>query len=148
MERLYLDTNGDTQPRNAWDFHHVIPRTKANTKGQRRFINQEGLKLPIFRVWHNVGATALHRNVGLAPMPGIRLARVITHTLLDNTEDNVYDRFIEVADVVKDIAEHSEDIAFKRDAARLSRSFDQQMPYILEGQVRHIEEASRPLEAA
>lgn len=78
-------------------------------------------------------------------MPGVRLARVITSTLLENTEDNVYDRFIEVAGVVKDIAETSGDIAFSRDARRLSRNFDAQMPYILSGQVRSIEEASRKL---
>jgi hypothetical protein len=148
MERLYLDTNGDTQPRNAWDYHHVIPRSKAKSKGQRNFINQEGLKLPIFRIWHNLGATALHNNVGLAPMPGMRLARVITHTLLENQDSNVYDRFIEVADVVKGITEHSDELAFSKDAGRLSRSFDQQMPYILNGMVRDISEANRPVEAA
>lgn len=148
MEKLYLDTNGDEQPRNAWDYHHVLPRSRATTKGQRRFIGQEGLLLPLFRIYHNVGTTALHANVGLAPMPDVRLARVITRTLLGNTEDNVYDRFIEVADEVRNIAEYGEDQALVRDAKRLSRNLTQQMPYILNGQVRGIEEASRPLEIA
>lgn len=145
MEQLYLDTNGDVQPRKAWDYHHIIARSSARSKGQRNFVNQEGLVVPLFRIWHNVGATALHNNVPLAKVPDVRLARVITKTLLGNTEDNVYDRFIEVADVVKDIAEHSSDVAFSKDAKRLSRSFDMQMPYILSGQVRSIEEASHAI---
>jgi hypothetical protein len=135
MERLYFDTNGDEQPRNAWDYHHVIARSSARSKGQRSFVNQEGLLLPIFRAWHNVGKTALHQNVPLARVPDIRLARIITHTLLDSVGENVYDRFIDVAGVVQDVAETSEDVALSRDAKRLSRNFTLQMPYILEGQV-------------
>lgn len=146
MEQLYLDTNGDVQPRKAWDYHHVIARSSARSKGQRQFVNQEGLLLPLFRIWHNVGKTAIHPNVPLAKVPDVRLARVITKTLLGNTEDNVYDRFIEVADVVKDIAEHSSDVAFSKDAKRLSRNFDMQMPYILSGQVRTIDEIAPALQ--
>ena len=142
MERLYLDTNGDVQPRKAWDYHHIIARSSARSKGQRNFVNQEGLVVPLFRVWHNVGKTAIHANVPLARVPDMRLARVITHTLQENREDNVYDRFIDVADVVKNLAEHSTDVALGRDARRLSRNFDMQMPYILSGQVRTIDEVA------
>ena len=145
MEKLYLDTNGDKQPRKAWDYHHTLPRSKATTRGQKNFINQEGLIVPLFRVWHNVGDTALHNNVGLAPMPDIQLARVITRTLIESSGGNVYDRFIEVAQVVKDIAENSSDYSLNRDAKKLSRNFDSQMPYILNGQVRDLSEASHDI---
>ena len=146
MERLYLDNDGDVQPRKAWDYHHIIARSSARSKAQRSFVNQEGLVVPLFRIWHNVGATALHKNVPLARTPDKRLARVITHTLNENMGENVYDRFIEVADVVKDIAEYGEDKALVRDAKRLSRSFDEQMPYILEGQVRAVDEIAPALQ--
>jgi hypothetical protein len=146
MERLYLDTNGDTQPRNAFDYHHIIARSSARSKGQRSFVNQEGLVVPLFRVWHNIGKTAIHANVPLARVPDIRLARVITHTLLENRGDNVYDRFIDVADVVKNLAEYSDDTALSRDARRLSRNFDLQMPYILSGQVRTVDEIAPALQ--
>ena len=135
----YLDTDGNIQPRKSWDIHHTIPRSKARSTGQRKFVNQEGLTMPLFRIWHNVGATALHRNVGLAPMPDKRLARVITHTLLENQGDNVYDRFIECADVVSSIAKYSIEVNLSKDAKRLSANWTQQMPYILNGQVRELE---------
>lgn len=146
MEQLFLDINGDVQPRKAWDYHHIIARSSARNKGQRTFVNQEGIVVPLFRIWHNVGNTALHANVPLARVPDIRLARVITHTLLENRDDNVYDRFIDVADVVKNIAEYGEDKALVRDAKRLSRSFDEQMYYVLNGQVRTIDEIAPALQ--
>lgn len=138
----YVDTEGVLQPRKAWDYHHIIARSSACSKGQRNFVNQEGLVVPMFRIWHNLGKTALHPNVPLARVPGMRLAREITHTLVNSIGENVYDRFIEVADVVKEIAETSEDVALSRDARRLSRNFDMQMPYILEGQVRTVDEVA------
>lgn len=146
VEKLYLDTNGDEQPRKAWDYHHIIARSTANTKGQRSFVAQEGLVVPLFRIWHNVGNTALHRNVALARVPDIRLARVITRTLIENNGENVYDRFIDVADNVMWLAEYSEDDALSKDARRLSKSFTAQMPYILNGQVRDLSEASHDIQ--
>jgi len=69
MERGYLDVDGQPQPRNAWDIHHAFARQYARSTSDRDFINLEGLRIPLFKIWHNVGATALHANVANMRLP-------------------------------------------------------------------------------
>ena len=139
---LPMNTEGEVRSWSEVDVHHVIPRTNANTKGQRHFINQNGLRLPLFKCWHNVGALALHRNVGLAPMPRIRLARIITHTLMESVGENLYDRFLDVSEVVQNTGMYSQDNELGRDARRLGENLRRQSFYILGGMVREVEDGS------
>ena len=50
-----------------------------------------------------------------------------------------------VADNVMWLAEYSEDVALSKDARKLSKSLTAQMPYILNGQVRDLSEASHDI---
>lgn len=145
MERRYLDTGGDVRPRKDWDYHHIVPQCHAHGRGEKDFINLPGLKLPLFKEYHNLGKSALHSNVQLCPMPSRELRYIIRQTLYENAEDCVYDRFIEAALAVKSLAVYCNNEGLRRDANRISKNWTQQMPYILGGQVRDISEASHEL---
>jgi len=147
MERPYLDVEGNRQPRSAWDMHHTIPQSRARYSGGgcKRFIDQEGLVVPLFHIWHNIGKTALHSNVEHAPMPEQRLRDCINRALQETVGENVYDRFLDVLDVVTGLGDFSRDPGLSKDARRLASNFKKQTPYILQGQVRDLSEASRDI---
>ena len=142
MERPYLDVEGQLQPRSAWDIHHVFARQFARSTADRDFINLEGLRVPLFKIWHNVGATALHGNVANLRLPSKELRRVIRGNLQESAGENVYDRYLDMVGAVANVADYSANPAMRKEAGRVSRNLREQTFYILNGQVRDASEAS------
>lgn len=145
MERPYLDVDGNRHPASAVDVHHVFARQYARSTNDRQFINLEALKLPLFRVWHNVGVTALHNNVANLRLPDRGLQHIIRCSLQESVGENIYDRYLDMVDVVASAADYSLNHGIRKEAARVSRNLRQQTPYILQGQVRDLSEASREI---
>lgn len=145
MERPYLDVDGNRQPRSAWDMHHVWARQYARTGNDRQFINLEGNQLPLFKVWHNLGATALHNNVANLRIPSRELQHVIRGNLQESVGENVYDRYLDMVSVVANVADYSLNGAMRKEAGRVSRNLREQSFYILNGQVRDLSEASHDI---
>lgn len=142
MELPFVDIDGNRHARAAWDMHHTIPRSRAHSTNERQFINLDGLALPLFRVWHNLGSTAIHNNVELAPMPSPRLQSCIRVALYETDGMNPYDRFLDVLDVVTGIGDVSHNPGLAKDARRLGQNLTKQAYYILNGQVRDLSELS------
>lgn len=146
MEKLCLDTNGVQRPSKDYDYHHVIPRSKAHGIAERDFIKLDGLLLPIFKEYHNVGALALHRNVGLCPMPSRELRYEIRNRLYEEADmqknngepHNPYDLFLQASIEVQALADYSANPVMRKDATRVARNFIAQTPYILGGMVREL----------
>jgi len=136
MEALYLDVHGTDHRRNEWDFHHVVPRCRLKGASEKEWANQVGLKVPVFKTFHNLGKTALHYNVPLAQRPNKEIMRIVRFNLYENPSENPYDRFIGVTETVHAIAETSSDPHTSWLAGRLAENLRLQAPYILEGQVK------------
>ena len=132
----FLDTDGQLRPRSDFDYHHVVPQSASHGKGERDFINLEGLKMPLFKEWHNLGATALHKNVGLCPMPGKELRHIIRSAIYEVQDVGVYDRFLYANEIVHEVADYSHNTGLAKEAHRIGQNWEAQSKYILLGQVR------------
>jgi len=144
-ERPFVDVDGNRHPASAVDVHHVFARQYARNGNDRQFINLEGLKVPLFRVWHNLGANALHNNVANLRIPSRELQHVIRGNLQESVGENVYDRYLDMVQVVANVADYSLNGAMRKEAGRVSRNLREQSFYILNGQVRDLSEASRDI---
>ena len=145
MERPYLDVEGNRQLRSAWDEHHVFARQYAKNGNDRQFINLEGLKVPLFRIWHNLGSNALHNNVANLRIPSRELRHVIRGNIQESAGENVYDRYVDMVGAVANVADYSANPAMRKEAGRVSRNLREQSFYILNGQVRDLSEASHEI---
>lgn len=146
MERPYLDVEGNTQPASAVDVHHVFARQYARSSSDRDFINLSGNKLKMFRVCHNIGPMALHSNVANLRLPGKDLRWIIRQNLMDSAGENVYDRYLDMVGQVANVADYSLNPGMKKETARVGSNLRRQTPYILQGQVRDLSEASHDIQ--
>lgn len=140
MEKPFVDIDGNRHTRVEWDRHHVIARTTAHSTAERQFIGREGLLLPLFRIYHNLGTSALHHNVDLPVMPRVRLRKIIQGSLNETSGMNPYDRFLEMSSEVHSVAYTTQDSGLAKDARRFAENLRQQTPYILQGQVREFDD--------
>jgi len=142
-EPLYFDTGGNERPRKDWDYHHVFPRCRAKSPGQKRWINLHGLVVPVFREFHNQGPESLHANVPhpIIPTKGI-MYRVREH-IYEHATDNPYDVLLGVNDLMHTIAETCAYTDTSKVAGRIATNLELQMPYILEGMVERVDVSQR-----
>jgi len=136
MEQLvYLDVDGHEHARSAWDIHHVFARCKMKGTGEKAWANLEGLTVPIFKVYHNLGKGALHSNVELCPKPTKDMMYAIRRNLHENPSDSPYDKFLGVNELVHHMAETSLDEHTVWLSGRIADNLERQAPFILQGQV-------------
>jgi hypothetical protein len=136
---IYRDIEGELHRRKDISRHHVFPRCKAKGTAAKHFINQAGLVLPMLNEFHNEGSEALHNNVPLPPMPDSRLRHLINQYTSQDFEPNIYDRFINIAGFITDLAETATNPQIGRQCERIANNLAQQTPFILLGQVELVE---------
>lgn len=142
-EFVYLDIEGNEHGRNEWDLHHPFNRASMKGCGERHWADL--FRVAMFKRFHNQGKDTLHANAPHLPKPGKELAYMLREfryeQMMAELESPVsqYDQVVDLSQYIHDLAETSENVGVQKQAARISRAFEQQMPYILLGQVQRVE---------
>lgn len=132
----YLDIEGNEHREKEFDYHHVFAESTLHGRNEKEWGRLKGIHLPLLKVFHNVGKTALHSNVPLLAKPPRELMGVIRFSLYDNADLNEFDRFLAVNEAMHHVAETSENTGIARAAGRIAANLELQTPYILAGQIR------------
>lgn len=133
MTPLYFDIEGNEHARREWDMHHPFSKGAMNGN-ERKWADM--FKLPMFKIHHNLGKASLHANVVNCPKPDKNLMQLLRfHEYQQDHHINVYDRFIDTMQYIETICETTEHTGLQRNAERVLNNLEQQMPYILLGQV-------------
>lgn len=135
MEALYTDIEGNPLRSSEWDIHHVISRSVLHGRGEQDWGNQNGLRVPMVKRFHNLGKICLHTQVPHPPRPNKDIMQAVRFRLYIAGTDNPYDRFLTVVDTVNQIAETSTNDRTAWLADRLATNLAQQAQWILAGQV-------------
>ena len=140
MALVYLDIEGNERDRGDWDIHHPFNRGSMRGRGEKKW--SDLFRVAMFKDRHNQGKDTLHRNAPHLPKPGEDLAAILRdfrHEQLEKVGENPYDQIVDLSQYIHDLAETVENTGIQRECVRISRAFEQQMPWILLGQVERVE---------
>lgn len=141
MSRLYFDIDGNEHARKDWDIHHPFNRASLRGTGERQW--GDLFAVPMFKIHHNLGKSALHPNAPHLPKPGKELAYMLRQRRYEQMNDpdtTIYDDLIDTNSYIHDLAQVSNNAGIQQQAGRIAKAFELQMPYILLGQVVTVDE--------
>ena len=135
MSEYYRDLDGNIHPKNETSRHHIFARSYAHGARMKQFINLEPLVPRLLNEFHYAGSpNGLHRHVErLHPPAGF--AVVCLKQVISNLEHRSYDGLIEFAEKVEHMGLKHGNSEIRKDCRRISENLQQQLPFIIEGQV-------------
>ncbi len=135
MLLAYRDIEGGLHEKKETSIHHIMARSLTPGGKPRKFINQGVLTPRMLDIYHNTGDEALHNNVILLRPPPLFVINSLQSVINDLSPGNRYDQLIEFVDTVDYMSTHNASAPVRKECGRLAENMEQQMPYILRGQV-------------